>query len=59
MEEYRGYKLTRDPDYFMVLVNAIGRGSVHKSLRGYYQTYRDAKEAIDVYERRIESGKTS
>lgn len=52
MKEYRGYKLDKDPDYFMIVINAIGRGSVHKSLRGYYQTYKDAEQAINQYDKR-------
>lgn len=51
--EYKGYKIEREPNYFMVEIKAIGRGSVHMSLRGYFQTYRDAMKAIDDFERRF------
>lgn len=52
--EYKGYQLVREPNYFMVEVKAIGRGSVHMSLRGYFQTYKDAMKAIDYYESRFD-----
>lgn len=51
--EYKGYEIRREPNYFMVEVKAIGRGSVHMALRGYYQTYKDAMKAIDQYELRF------
>lgn len=51
--EYKGYKLEREPNFLMVEVRAIGRGSVHLSLRGYYQTYKDAMKAIDRYSSRL------
>ena len=54
--EYRNYKLEREPNYFMVEVKAIGRGSVHMSLRGYYQTFKDAMKAVDYYEGKEDSG---
>lgn len=47
--EYCGYKLEREPNYFMVEIKAIGRGSVHMALRGYFQTYKDAMKAIDQF----------
>lgn len=47
--EYRGYKIEREPNYFMVEIKAIGRGSIHMALRGYFQTYRDAMKAIDDF----------
>jgi hypothetical protein len=47
--EYKGYKLERESDYFMVEIKAVGRGSVHKQLRGYFQTYKDAMKVIDQW----------
>jgi hypothetical protein len=55
--EYKGYKLEREPNYFMVEIKAIGRGSVHMSLRGYYQTYKDAMRAIDHFESKFDKRK--
>lgn len=50
--EYQGYKIEREPNYFMVEIKPIGRGSVHLSLRGYFQTHRDAMKAIDDFIRK-------
>ena len=59
--EYRNYNIVREPMFMMNIITAIGRGSVHKSLRGYYSTERDAQKAIDRYEVRKEdsNGETS
>ena len=60
--EYRGYNIVSDPDLpTMSRVEAIGRGSVHLSLRGFYTTAKSARDAIDSYETRKEeeNGKTS
>ena len=54
MTEHRGYKIVTDNDYLMKKIEAIGRGSVHLSLRGLYTTEKYAKNAIDVYENRKE-----
>lgn len=48
--EYKGYLIEKEPDYLMTVINAVGRGSVHKSLRGFYSTFKDAEKAIDYYE---------
>ena len=50
--EYRGYQIVREPTYLMTEIKAIGRGSVHMSLRSYYQTYKDAMRAIDFFDQR-------
>ena len=49
--EYLGYAINADDSYpTMKRVEAIGRGSVHKSLRGLYTSVRGAKQAIDLFE---------
>lgn len=55
--EYKGYKIEREPNYFMVEIKAIGRGSVHMALRGYFRTYKDAMKAIDSFNNRFSTGK--
>lgn len=50
MTEYRGYEIVTDTSNMMKEIKAIGRGSVHKSLRGYYTTEKYAMKNIDVYE---------
>lgn len=50
MTEYRGYNITRDKEYMAKRIEAIGRGSVHLSLRGMYTTEEAAKKAINRYE---------
>lgn len=47
MEEYKGYKLVNDGTFSMVNIEAIGRGSVLKELRGSYTTRQMAKRDID------------
>lgn len=49
MTEYRGYKIVTDPT-LMKKIEAVGRGSVHLSLRGLYTTERYAQKQIDIYE---------
>jgi len=46
--EYGGYELERDPTG-MVMIRPVGRGSVHKSLRGKFTTHKWAQRAIDSY----------
>lgn len=53
MLEYRGYHIETDSSYpTMKKVEAIGRGSVHLSLRGLFTSLKIAKEAIDTHEDR-------
>ena len=57
--EYRGYNIVTDSN-MMKKIEAIGRGSVHLSLRGHYTTERYAMKQIDVHENQKEgvNGKT-
>ncbi len=61
MLEYNGYKITSGPDARLKKVEAIGRGSVHLSLRGFYTSVREAQKAIDLYlnKKEAESGETN
>lgn len=61
MLEYNGYKITSGPDARLKKVEAIGRGSVHLSLRGFYTSTKEAQKAIDFHLSRKgeESGETS
>lgn len=63
MLEHRGYHINTDPTYpTMKKVEAIGRGSVHLSLRGLFTSLKIAKDTIDAYEDKkevVEDGKIS
>lgn len=48
--EYRGYNIESIGTFAMKEIKAIGRGSVHMSLRGNYTDFRTAMKAIDFYE---------
>jgi len=48
--EYRGYDIKQHENYAMMEIKAIGRGSVHKSLRGMYTSAGEAVKAIDAFE---------
>lgn len=50
MIEYRGYNITSDGTYLMRKIEAIGRGSVHLSLRGLFTNEKSARKSIDFYE---------
>lgn len=56
MIEYRGYQIVTDNTNMMKEIKAIGRGSVHLSLRGHYTTEKYAMKSIDVYENGKEAG---
>lgn len=47
--EYEGFSLEHDGTMGMVLIKAIGRGSVPKTLRGEYTSYSFAKKAVDQH----------
>lgn len=49
MEEYKGYVIKSAPDVIGYLVEYIGRGSAHMSLRGAFTDKRLAKKMIDIY----------
>lgn len=48
--EYRGYSIENIGTFAMKEIKAIGRGSVHMSLRGNYTDSKTAMKAIDLYE---------
>jgi len=58
--EYRGYNIVADETARMKKVEAIGRGSVHLSLRGLFTSEKMAKHAINIHENGKEevNGKT-
>lgn len=49
MLEHRGYNIVNDVASPLKRVEAIGRGSVHLSLRGYYTSLKEAMKAIDLF----------
>lgn len=49
MLEHRGYAIVNDVASPLKRVEAIGRGSVHLSLRGYYTSLKEAMKAIDLF----------
>jgi len=49
MIEYEGYKVVGDGAYGFKEIKAIGKGSVHLSLRGKYTGTNQAKRAIDFF----------
>ena len=48
--EYRNYLIEDIGTFAMKEIKAVGRGSVHKSLRGNYTSTKEAIKAIDFYE---------
>ena len=56
--EYRGYKIQRT-SMGMREVKAVGRGSVHKSLRGLFTSDGEAIKLIDYYEDSKPKGKAN
>lgn len=56
--EYNGYNIVKDSIYpTMYRIEAIGRGSVHLALRGYYNSFAITKKAIESH--LIEKGEGS
>lgn len=49
MLEHKGYAIVNDVASPLKRVEAIGRGSVHLSLRGYYTSLKEAMKAIDLF----------
>lgn len=49
MLDYKGYAIVNDLASPLKRVEAIGRGSVHLSLRGYYTSLKEAMKAIDLF----------
>lgn len=47
-EEYKSYSIESN-QFSNKLIKAIGKGSVHKQLRGLYTSAAAAKEAIDLF----------
>jgi len=45
-EQYKGYEIVSN-QFSNKLIKAIGKGSVHKELRGLYTSLGMAKQAID------------
>jgi hypothetical protein len=58
--EHRGYQIVGDGTYGYKEIKAMGKGSVHLSLRGAYTTSFMAKRAIDLHEdsKVVKGGKT-
>lgn len=57
MNEYKGYKLVSDGKFGMIKIEAVGRGSVVKELRGEYTRRSEAMKAIDKLEALKNNGK--
>lgn len=49
MIDYKGYGIINDVASPLKRIKAIGRGSVHLSLRGYYTSLKEAQSAIDRF----------
>lgn len=49
MVEYKGYGIINDVAGPLKRIKAIGRGSTHLSLRGYYTSLKEAQKAIDLF----------
>ena len=49
IDEYKGYKIVSEEPFMMKVIRPIGKGSVNKSLRGRYTTFKDASLAIDKF----------
>lgn len=47
--EYSGYNIVNDLESPLKRIEAIGRGSVHLCLRGYYTSIKEAKKSIDLF----------
>jgi|TARA_R110000796_G_scaffold103981_3_gene213490 hypothetical protein len=55
--EYKGYKIEGDGTYGNKVIKPIGKGSVHKNLRGSFTTSVFAIKHIDAHLEGIENGK--
>jgi len=47
--EHNGHLIVADGTYGYKEIKAVGKGSVHMSLRGKYTSFEMAKKAIDTY----------
>lgn len=54
MEEYKGYTIKPSHEMIGYVVEYIGRGSAHMSLRGSFTDKRTARKMIDLYTTRKE-----
>lgn len=48
-EEYRGYIISREPNFSQFVIKYDGKGSIADQLGGYYQQKHLAKLAVDRY----------
>lgn len=55
--EYKGYKIEAEGNYMMKVIKPIGKGSVHKNLRGSFTTDVFAMKQIDAHLEGIKDGK--
>ena len=58
IKEYKGYQIQPHGSFNLKVIKAIGKGSVHLTLRGMYTNSREAELAIDIFVEGQSNGKT-